>query len=202
VIPLRPDPPLVPSPDEARGDLRRELTDPAYQQDLLSRLLDAVERWFAARLTDAAEAPLVTVAASVVVFLGLALALFALLSRARRSVELRAATGPVLEDERVSAAELRGRAERALAEGRHEDAVVDGVRALTVRQVERGALDDVPAATAREVTRRIGAHHEALRPRLDDVARVFDAVRYGDAPASASDAGSVLALDDELAGRR
>lgn len=197
--PLRPDPPLVPSPDDARRQLRQELADPAYQQDLLDRMLSALERWFTTRLAEVAEVGPIAVAAALLVLLVLAVAVIALLSRARRTDGPGTRTGPVLTPETVSAAELRRRAERALDEGRHEDAVVEGLRALTVRQVERGALDDVPAATAREVTQRLAARHESLRPRLDGVARTFDAVRYGDAPASADEAGAVLALDDELA---
>ena len=61
----------------------------------------------------------------------------------------------------LTAAELRARAERALAEGRYGDAVVDGFRALAVRQVERGRLDDLPGATAHEVAVALAAEHPA-----------------------------------------
>ncbi len=47
VVPLlgRLDPPLDPSGDEARRLLRRELADPKYyQDDLLERLMDWLER--------------------------------------------------------------------------------------------------------------------------------------------------------------
>ena len=101
----------------------------------------------------------------------------------------------------LSAAELRARAERALAEGRNEEAVVEGFRALAVRQVERGRLDDLPGATAHEVAIALAVEHPLARDRVDGTAALFDAVLYGDRPASSAQATSVLELDDQLAGR-
>ena len=94
--------------------------------------------------------------------------------------------------------QLRTRAERALAEGRHADAVVEGFRALTVRQVERGRLDDLPGATAHEVAAALAASHPEARGAVDRTAALFDAVRYGDRPATREQAAEVLALDDAL----
>jgi len=96
----------------------------------------------------------------------------------------------------------RARAEAALAEGRARDAVVDGFRALTVRQVERGRLDDAPGTTAHEVAGVLGATYPDQRQRVAGSARLFDVVLYGDRPATGEQARDVLALDDELAGLR
>ena len=197
-----PDPPLVPSPDEARDALRRELLRPEYQQDPLSRVLDGIRRMFEEAIATAADAGAVSYVAAAVVFLLLALGLIWLVSRARPSVAARSEPRPLLTQERVTAAELRRRAEDALREGRLEDAVVDGVRALTVRQVEQGRLEILPGATAREVAMRLAADHEPQRPRLARLAHLFDSVRYGGRSASSADAESVLALDDDLAGVR
>lgn len=199
---VRPDPPLVPSPDEARGALRRELLQPEYQQDPLSRVLDWLQRRFAEAIATAADAGAASYVAAAVVFLLLTLSLIWLVSRARPSGVSAGESRPLLTEERVTAAELRRRAEDALREGRLEDAVVDGVRALTVRQVERGRLEIVPGATAREVAMRLAADHEEQRPRLARLAHLFDSVRYGGRSASSGDAESVLALDDDLAGVR
>ena len=136
-----------------------------------------------------------------VAFLLLVLGLALLLSRARRTARVARSRNAVLTDESVTARELRARAERALAEGRHADAVVDGFRALAVRQVERGRLDDLPGATAHEVAIAVGAAHPAQRQRVDGTAALFDSVLYGDRPATAAQASSVLELDDALAGR-
>ena len=77
--------------------------------------------------------------------------------------------------------------------------MVDAYRALAVRQVERGRLDDTPGATAHEVARALAAEYPHQRPRVDASAALFDAVLYGDRPASRDQAAGVLALDDELA---
>lgn len=197
----RPDPPLVPSPDEARGLLRRELARDEYRQDLLPRILARLQRLFEDALAAAAGVGPASAVAALLVLLGLALALMWLLSRARTTA---AATPPgaLLGAEEVSAAELRRRAQEALLEGRHEDAVVDAVRALTVHQVELGRLTDVPGATAREVAAALAAGAPPLAARFDRMAALFDGVLYGKHPASAGDARFVLTLDDELAGVR
>ena len=132
----------------------------------------------------------------------LLLALAWLVSRARSGTRA-AGTGPVLPDGvRTSAAELRRRAEVALAEGRHSEAVVEGFRALTLRQVEPGRLVDLPSATAREVAVSLAADFPGQEEHCHDLASLFDAVLYGDRPATREGAASVLALDDELAGVR
>jgi len=192
----------VPSPEEARDAIRRELLRPEYQQDPLSRVLDRIQRMFQEAIATAADAGAVSYVAAAVVFLLLALGLIWLVSRARPSVAAGGEPRPLLTQERVTAAELRRLAEDALREGRLEDAVVNGVRALTVRQVEQGRLEILPGATAREVAMRLAADHEEQRPRLARLAHLFDSVRYGGRPASSADAESVLALDDDLAGVR
>jgi hypothetical protein len=108
----------------------------------------------------------------------------------------------VLTDDRPTAAELRARAEAALAAGRAADAVVDGFRALTTRQIERGRIDDRPGATAHEVAHSLGASFPEQRPRVDDSAYLFDLVRYGERPATHEQASRVLELDDDLAAVR
>ena len=196
------EPPLDPSPDEASSLLRRELVRPEYhERDVLRQVLDWIDRLVSGALDAASGTPPLSTFAAMVAFLLLALGLGWLLSRARRtarSARERAVlpAGPVL-----TAADLRARAERALAEGRAEDAVVDAFRALAVRQVERGLLDDRPGATAHEVAAAVGAAHPDQRPRVDGTAALFDAVRYGDRPASPDQARGVLDLDDVLAGR-
>ena len=109
----------------------------------------------------------------------------------------------MLEDAAVTAAELRAAAERALAEGRNAEAVVDGFRALTVRQVERGRLDDLPGATAHEVAGALAV--DVPRPaRSGSPAARRSSTPSGTAtgPATRDQAADVLALDDALAGRR
>jgi cbb3-type cytochrome oxidase subunit 3 len=192
------DAPLDPSPGEARSWLQRELLDPEYhQQNVVERLITWLERQIGGGL---ATAGLLSTAAAILIFLLLLGALAWLLSRVQRTRGARAATGPVLGHEVVTAAELRARAEAALADGRPEEALVDGFRALAVRQVERGRLDDSPGATAHEVALLLATEYPQHRARVGDNALLFDLVLYGDRPATPEQATGVLVLDDELAG--
>jgi hypothetical protein len=196
------EPPLDPSPDEARHLLERELVRPEYHRhNVLDQVLDQIDRFVNGTVDAASNAPPLSTFLAMVAFLLLALALAWLLSRARRTARSDRDRAVVAADEVVTATELRRRAERALAEGRNADAVVEGFRALAVRQVERGWLDDLPGATAHEVAAAVGAAHPDARGHVDRTALLFDEVRYGDRPASRDQATDVLALDDSLAGR-
>ncbi|MDQ4053982.1 MAG: hypothetical protein M3237_14950, partial [Actinomycetota bacterium] len=142
------DPPLDPSPEEAESLLRRELLKPDYHdQNLLQRILSWIDRQVTRGLDAASGTPPLSAFAAMVVLVLLVGALAWLLTRARATARTEREQRSVLTDEVVSAAELRARAERAMAEERYEDAVVDAYRALAVRQVERGRLDDAPGAT-------------------------------------------------------
>jgi hypothetical protein len=194
------DAPLDPSPGEARSWLQRELLDPEYhQQNVVERLITWFERHIGAGLETGG---LLTTAAAMLIFLILVGALVWLLSRIQRTRRARTATGPVLGHEVVTAADLRARAEAALADGRPEDALVDGFRALAVRQVERGRLDDNPGATAHEVALLLATEYPQHGAAVGDNALLFDLVLYGDRPATTEQATGVLVLDDELAGAR
>ena len=197
------EPPLDPSPDEARHLLERELVHPEYHRhNVLDQLLDWVDRFVNGTVDAASNASPLSTFLAMVAFLLLALALAWLLSRARRTARADRDRAVVAADEVVTAAELRRRAERALAEGRHAEAVVEGFRALAVRQVERGWLDDLPGATAHEVAAAVGTAHPEARGRVERAALLFDGVRYGDRPATGDQAAEILVLDDALAGVR
>ncbi|WP_134738148.1 DUF4129 domain-containing protein [Nocardioides sp. 503] len=197
------DPPLDPTPDEARSLLRRELLAPDYHdQDLLQRVGDWLSRRLDGGVRTAGDAPpLQTFAVMLVVVLLLGGLAF-LVSRARRTARAEDEEQPVLTGEDVTSAELRARARAAIEEERYEDAVVDGFRALALRQAERGRLEDAPGATAHEVALALAAEYPSQRPRVDGSARLFDAVLYGDRPATREQALGVLALDDDLVGAR
>jgi hypothetical protein len=193
------DPPLDPSGDEARSKLRRELLRPEYhQRNLFQQVYDWILRRIERGLQAASDAPPLSTLAAMVVFVGLALGLAFLVSRARRTARGQQEKRAVLTAEVVTADELRARARAALAAGRHEEAVVEGFRALTVRQVERGRLADNPGATAHEVALDLAAEFPRLRDQVHSSANLFDAVLYGDRPATHEQASAVLTLDDEL----
>jgi hypothetical protein len=200
---LAPAPPLQPSGDEGRRLLRDELAHGEYhRQHPLQRLLG----WLGRRLEGGVGAAsgsswiaaLVTMLVAALLLVGLVL----LVSRIRRDRRQRAHVEAVLTEERVSAHELRRRAEAALAEGRHADAVVDAFRALAVRQVERGRLADQPGTTAHEVAATLAGSFPDHGARVGRGADLFDATYYGDRPASRADAAGLLELDDALGGAR
>lgn len=202
MIPLLADPPLDPSPDDARSQLRRELLRPEYHdQNLLERLLTWLDRWLGGVLGAADGTPALSAGAAILVAVLLVVGIGLLVSRARTAPRVEAA-GAVLTGEAVSAAELRARARAALAEERYEDAVVEGFRALTVGQVERGLLEDRPGATAHEVAVAMVAAYPVLRERVEAGATLFDLVRYGEREATRPQAEAVLALDDDLVAAR
>jgi len=194
------DPPLDPTPDEARSALRRELLKPEYYDD---NLVERLITWLRRQLDKGVEAavdlpPLQTFAAMLIAVL-LVGALVWLVRRARGSARAPRDKQSVLTDEAITAAELRARAEAALTDGRHEDALVDAFRALAVRQVERGRLDDTPGATAHEVAGVLAREYPDRGQRVDTAAVLFDSVLYGDRPATREQALDVLTLDEDLA---
>ena len=120
-------------------------------------------------LDAAAQAPpLSTFAAMLVVPAARSAALVWLVSRARRTARGAATRrAPVLDrrgrHRRRAAGPGRGGAGRGPARA---TPLVDGFRALAVRQVERGRLDDAPGATAHEVAARSAAAYPEQRGRV------------------------------------
>jgi hypothetical protein len=194
---------LDPSGAEARSKLRRELLRPEYHdQNLLQRFLDWVARKVGSGIDQASQAPPLSTFMAMVVFVALALTLGWLVSRARRTAQDRGQGAAVLTGEVISARALRARAEAALEAGRFEDAVVDGFRALALRQVERGRLTDAPGTTAHEVAESLAHEYAPTADRVRASARVFEAVLYGHRRATRDQAAAVLAVDDDLVVRR
>ena len=151
-------------------------------------------------LDAASSAPPLSTFFAMLVGLLLVLALVWLVTRTRATRGVRGRAPPRSPTARSGADEWRARAEAAYASGDHSTALVDGFRALAVRQVERGLLDDAPGATAHELAVALRALHPDREQHVDEGARLFDLVLYGDRVATADQARSVLALDDELAG--
>ena len=200
---MRPDPPLVPSPDEARSALRRELLNPDYYEgNLIQRLLTWLRRTIDKGVNAAVDLPPLQTFAAMVIAVLLIGTLVWLAGRARASARAPHEGQAVLTDEVISASALRARAEAALAEGRHESALVDAFRALAARQVERGRLDETPGATAHEVAGALAMEYPERGDRVNAAGSRFDSVLYGDRAATREQALDVLALDDDLAVRR
>lgn len=204
VVPLlgRLDPPLDPSGDEARRLLRRELADPKYyQDDLLGRIMDWLERTIDKTVEGASGSGPLSTLVLIVVVLALVAALTLVVSRARRTARAERSGPAALTGEVITADELRARAEAALAAGDPSAALVDAYRAAAVRQVERGRIEDVPEATAHELARALAAAFLPHAAAVHRGADLFDQTLYGERVATPEQARELLALDDTLAGR-
>ena len=192
-----------PDPGPARDLVRAELAKSEYQPSLFERVMG----WFGDlldKLTHAADGlgrldPIAAVLLLVVILSALAVAL----ARLRRDPVGRARTGtPLLPETRISADAHRRLAERAHEQGRYDDVVREALRAIAVGLAERAIIDDLPGATAREVTRRAGAAFAGLAVRLDRAADHFDAVMYGDRHADRATAEDLLDLERTVRGAR
>ncbi len=196
--------PLDPGADEARRWLVRELAKPEYHRDnLIQRAFEWIANLLDRSVGGASAVPGVRGVLSLVVFAVVAVAVIALVSRTR--VTRRASrdkSGPALSGEVITADQLRQRAVAAAAEGRHSDALVDGFRALALRAIERGRIDDQPGATAHELAARLAAEFPSLGDAINQCANWFDLVLYGDRVATRAQAEQTLALDLDLVSAR
>jgi len=189
---------LEPTPEQARDWLSQEL----HRSDYRDPWLDSVIRWIGeqlSRLLDAAGnvaglSPLITVLVALTV-IGL---LAWVLPRVRRGPVLVTSGGAVLDDATITARVYRDLAAQALRQGRHDDAVLNGFRAIAKDTSDRALLDDAPGRTAHEVSLALALPFPDHAERLALAANLFDSVRYGHRRANARQAGQVLDLDAEL----
>lgn len=195
----------LPSPDEARTRLGRELLRPEYhEEDLLGRVLGAIDRAFDRLLSATTSAPMGSVVLALIVGFALLAGLLWILTRLRRTGTARSAPGPVLPERRISAQEHRSLASEAMARGAYAQAVQEAFRAAVLRPVEAGRVPERPGATASELAAALmtlvesqpGSQAQLVRTVADD----FDAVVYGHHEATSQQAEAALALDDLLAG--
>ncbi|MFC8501862.1 DUF4129 domain-containing protein [Pedococcus sp. NPDC057267] len=197
---------LDPGNDEARAWLRQELSDPAYRdtRDPLQRALDAFGRWLSDLLSGVhgPSTPLPSVVAGLVAVLLLVLGIVALRYVRRTARRADDSPLPVLGTEALTAAEYRARATRALEEGGYAACVLDAVRAVAAGAVERTLLQDAPSLTAREIAARLGPVFPQHATGLRSAADLFDAVAYGEQPASRQEAEELLRLERSVSATR
>jgi hypothetical protein len=189
---------LNPTPPEAREWLKQELRRSEYQ----SPWLDSARRWVSDRLNELIEgartlaglSPLITVLIALVV---IALLVW-ILPRVRREPVTAGAPRAVLEDLTLTSGHYRDLASQALREGRYDDAVLDGFRAIARDMSDRRVLDDAPGRTAHEVSMALASPFPDHAGRLAVAADLFDSVRYGHRRVNAEQARAIPQLDDEL----
>ena len=73
---------------------------------------------------------------------------------------------------------------------------------MAKQQIESGRVEDLPHATAREVSAQISASQPDHARDLGEAAALFDETLYGGHPAGRDDAIRVMSLDESLGARR
>lgn len=202
-MPARPTadgPPLGPSSDRAREWLEQELAHAEYHQG--NTLLDRISDWLNDLLGRTSELPDASNPVSVVVTVALAVVVIALLAwvlpRIRRERRAPGEPGAVLTDPTLTAADYRDRAGRALAEGRHDAALLDAFRALTRSAADRTLLEGAPGQTAHEVGLALAEPFPQHAADLARAADLFDTVRYGGTHVDREQAEWLVRLAGEL----
>lgn len=190
--------PFVPDPGTAHDWLRRELLKPEYQPSLVERIKDWFNHLFEKAQSGTGNFAGLGRPLLLVLLLLIVAGIVFLVFRLRRNPSGGREAAAVFGDVRRTAAEHRKLAQAAFEGGEWDAAVVEAMRALAARLVERQLVDDVPAATAHEVTTLATPRFPSYEQQLETAARVFDETRYGDRRATRERARAMLDLDREL----
>jgi hypothetical protein len=197
--------PLQPDAATARRWLLDELAKPAYaaaEPTPIDRAVQAFLTWFTGlfdvRGADTPPALLAVAIGLVVAVLIVALLLFGLPRRNRRST-----VGALFgDDDRRSADDMRRAAETAMARQDWSLALLERFRALARGLDERTLVHVFPGTTASAFAASAARTFPPEHAELQAAAELFDGVRYADEQATREDALSVFALDDRLAAAR
>ncbi|WP_062203685.1 DUF4129 domain-containing protein [Streptomyces sp. NBRC 109706] len=196
-----PGAPLGVPRDPAREAAERELSQHAYTQHepgLVRRAWNWLwERLFGTLESAAFHAPGGWLGLLIIVLLVAAL----LLAIRLRLGALRGAAGPgrggtLFTDRPRTSAEHRAAAAEHAAAGHWNEAVRERMRAIVRALEERALLEPRPGRTATEAATEAAHALPDLGPRLLAAAALFDAVSYGEQPATADDYARLTALDE------
>ena len=193
---------LSPTPPQARDWLSQELRGPDYRSPWLESVIRWVEDQIGKILAGAGRLTGLSLLITMLIALVVIALLVWVLPRVRREPGSAGSDGAVLQDATTTPGQYRNRADQALREGRYDDAVLDGFRAVAQDMSRRRVLHDAPGRTAHEVSLALSPPFPDQAARLAQAADLFDAVRYGHHHADASQAGQIRELDAELAGSR
>ena len=189
---------LSPTPAQARSWLEQEL----HRSDYQSPWLDSLGRWIsdlvAKILQGAAGVAGLSPAITVLIAVAVIALLVWVLPKVRRERVVPATDGAVLDDLTITPGQYRDLAAQALREGRYDDAVLDGFRAIAMDMSDRAVLDEAPGRTAHEVSLALTSPFPEHADRLVRAADLFDSVCYGHRRSNPSQAGQVRDLDAEL----
>lgn len=196
------EPPLTPSPDEARDLVRQELSKTEYQekrdwlQEFLSWLLRPLQGLFDTDTPVPTEPFIAVLIVGLLALVGWLL--YTRLIRAPKQVEETAED--TLVDPRISAEEYRQLASNLRASD-PEEAVKAAFRAIIARMDQSGLTSTAPGRTVGDVTRAISARYPELRKPAQECAKAFDIAAYALLPngrVDVVDVDQVLYLDDQV----
>jgi hypothetical protein len=197
------EPPVTPDRDEARRWAIEELSNPRYP-DATPGWLEQMWRdfmdWLSSLDGGSGTGPNPAVPLMVVLALVLIIAAIVFVRprlNARRAKESEDLYG---DDHSVDAKGYRVRAASAADGGNWPAAVVDQFRALVRSAEERDIIDARAGRTADEAAAQLGGVFGTAQTKLIAAAGIFDAVRYGEHPATRADYESIRELDVELLG--
>jgi hypothetical protein len=189
--------------EEARDLARRELADPAYDdepswlQEAVGWLLDRIHELLSR--TTGALGGWVGIAIMVALLVFVAYAVIYRMGPMARRARSRA---PVFEGAPRTSAEYRAAADEAASRGDWSSAVVERYRAIVAGLEERGILDQRPGRTADEAAAEGGSALPVVAGGLGVGAGLFDAVRYGGRSATSDDDDALRHLDDAVMAAR
>lgn len=194
--------PVTPDREEARRWAAEELSNPRYP-DARPGWLDQMWRdfldWLASLEGDGpGSGP--NLAIPLIVVLAVALIIIAVVVvRPRLNARHKAATADIYgSEDTITADGYRTRAAAAANDGDWPAAVVDQFRAVVRSAEERDVIDARAGRTADEAAAQLGQVFGAAQSRLDDAARIFDAVRYGEQGATRPHYEAIRDLDADL----
>ncbi len=197
MIPL--DVPITLGRDEARRQLEAELAKPDYLNpqsslnDWLSRFLD----WLtdgSQTAADQGDARWLIIVVAVVVLAAL-VAVVWIAGPLRRDRRIK--PQGMFDDAGLTAADLRDEATRLGGDGQWTQATIQRFRALIRALGERGVIEENQGMTAHEAAGRARVRLPSFGDALDDAARVFDELAYGDRTGTKAQYDRMTALDQQ-----
>ena len=184
----------------ARSELSKAIYHP--HESLAHRLPDAISRLLNDLYTAGQSFPggwwsVVALAALTALAVSLVLARLGPLARAHREPGPLATGGAPL-----SAADHRRRAAGLAGAGNYAEAILEAVRGIARQLEERGVLSPRLGRTADEIAVEAGLALPAEAAALQDAARLFDDICYGERPGTAAGYAQVRDLDTRLQSAR
>lgn len=188
--------------DAAHDAAQNELGKPIYPSE---SLWDRITGWFSELLyrimVEGSQVPGGWFTITVLIVL-LTIAVVVAVRVAMRTMRTnRRADVALFGTSEMSAAQHRGAAEQAAAQGDWASAIRHRLRAVARHLEETAVLHPVPGRTATELARDAGAVVPGLAGELRRAAETFNDVTYGEQPGSAVQYRAVADLDDHLRAR-